>query len=373
MDKNISVSINGVVFQIEEHAYRRLSEYLESIRNYFASNDDRDEIVSDIEERVNENLSSKVNKHKPAVTLTDVEALIAAMGTVADFAEVGEEPKTEYKTGTKRLFRDPENSIISGVCGGIGAYLDIDPTFVRIVFVLSLFAGGLGVIIYLVLWVSMPLADSAADILEMRGQRVTIAKIEETLKGQVDRAKKKAESAVKSSKPYRDNVASFLRELVRLISNFFYKVLPILFSAIGLIVVIGTSAAILGVTIAGAIVASNVISGYIVLPDVWYAIGQSNLYLLVGSAWVTVVLPLAIIWLLGLSVLMRRLLINLPAVAVSIVIWGAAITTLIVTTAGILPPLIQEFGQMNPEDLRPEWIEQLEAPVEVEIVTPSTS
>jgi len=56
----------------------------------------------------------------------------------------------------KRLYRDESNEMIAGVCSGIANYLDIDPTVVRLLFVLFFFLAGGGLWIYLVLWVIMP-------------------------------------------------------------------------------------------------------------------------------------------------------------------------------------------------------------------------
>ena len=57
----------------------------------------------------------------------------------------------------KRLYRDKSDEMIAGVCSGIGKYLDVDPTAIRLAFVLLLFIGGSGLWIYLVLWIIMPL------------------------------------------------------------------------------------------------------------------------------------------------------------------------------------------------------------------------
>jgi len=57
----------------------------------------------------------------------------------------------------RRLVRSRSDSMIAGVCGGLGRYLSIDPIWVRLVFVLlALSGGGLGVLIYLVLWLVIP-------------------------------------------------------------------------------------------------------------------------------------------------------------------------------------------------------------------------
>jgi phage shock protein PspC (stress-responsive transcriptional regulator) len=57
----------------------------------------------------------------------------------------------------KRLSRVEEGRMIAGVCAGLGRYLGVDPTVVRIIFILlALFAAG-GVLLYLILWLVMPM------------------------------------------------------------------------------------------------------------------------------------------------------------------------------------------------------------------------
>jgi phage shock protein C len=56
----------------------------------------------------------------------------------------------------RRLYRSRSDKMISGVAGGLGEYLNIDPTIVRLIFVLSLFIGGTGALIYLVMLLIVP-------------------------------------------------------------------------------------------------------------------------------------------------------------------------------------------------------------------------
>lgn len=62
-----------------------------------------------------------------------------------------------------RLTRSETDRMIAGVCGGIAAYLDIDPVLVRLAFVLLLFASGIGFPLYLILWIVMP-SEAAPDV-----------------------------------------------------------------------------------------------------------------------------------------------------------------------------------------------------------------
>ncbi len=58
---------------------------------------------------------------------------------------------------TKKLYRNTSNQMIGGVCSGLSEYLDIDLVIVRLIFVLLLFFGGHGLLIYVILWVLMPI------------------------------------------------------------------------------------------------------------------------------------------------------------------------------------------------------------------------
>ena len=62
-----------------------------------------------------------------------------------------------------RLTRSTSDKVIAGVCGGLAAYLDIDSTLVRLAFAILLFASGIGLPIYLILWIIMPEEDSQSD------------------------------------------------------------------------------------------------------------------------------------------------------------------------------------------------------------------
>ena len=74
-------------------------------------------------------------------------------------------------TESKRLYRSRSDRMISGVCGGLGEYLGIDPTVVRLLFLLGLFVGGSGVPIYIVMMIivpeePLPATDSVVEVEE---------------------------------------------------------------------------------------------------------------------------------------------------------------------------------------------------------------
>ena len=80
----------------------------------------------------------------------------------------------EKETGSKRrLFRDPDNKAVGGVCSGLAAFLNIDTTVIRIILLLALLLYGTGLILYIVLWIVVPLAKTPAQKCEMRGLEPT--------------------------------------------------------------------------------------------------------------------------------------------------------------------------------------------------------
>ncbi|WP_161890825.1 PspC domain-containing protein [Pontibacter russatus] len=305
MKKNISINLQSIIFHIEEDGYEQLSRYLASIRTYFSNYEGHEEIVADIEARIAEIFSARLSPGKQVISLEDVEYLMARMGNVTDFevldpeeeerpnpqpGQAAPEPEAEYSTytttGPRRLFRDVNRKVISGVSAGIANYLNVDPlwirlffvlfvllgllsagisaamgvvlyavlwiampenaqlpettarklfrdpddkklagvasgiakyfgidiTAVRILFMLSIFLGGFGVIAYIVLWVAMPEAVTLTERMQMQGDPVTLAGIEKTLKDNLN---------MKDSNGRESTLAKVILLPVRLVSQIF--------------------------------------------------------------------------------------------------------------------------------------------------------
>ncbi|HYO21318.1 MAG TPA: PspC domain-containing protein, partial [Flavisolibacter sp.] len=180
MKKIININLSGRVIPIEDAAYDSLQRYIESLRRYFAKEEGRDEIINDIESRIAELMNDKIRKGAACVTEYDIEEIITAMGRVEDFeAAEGETASastvndstgganynrnnTYKQQGTHqrfkgRLYRDENDKFLGGVCSGIAAYMNVDPTVVRLLFAIITFGGfGLGFLLYIVLWIVLP-------------------------------------------------------------------------------------------------------------------------------------------------------------------------------------------------------------------------
>lgn len=57
---------------------------------------------------------------------------------------------------TKKLYLSQEDKMIAGVCGGIAEYLNIDAIWVRLVFLITMFTSGVGLIAYIIFWILVP-------------------------------------------------------------------------------------------------------------------------------------------------------------------------------------------------------------------------
>lgn len=199
MKKNISINISGMIFYIEEDCYDQLKAYLNSVYKYFANYEDGKEIIEDINNRIAEIFYSNLHKSKQVITQTDVEELMATMGSIEDFMAIEDDPAyqmtytddksaldlpteddfwkggavvktipkiqkeqkiftedkkipaeqliyadaqanqeipTEEEVKTyKRLYRDMQRKVLGGVSAGLAHYLGIDAIWIRLVFI----------------------------------------------------------------------------------------------------------------------------------------------------------------------------------------------------------------------------------------------
>lgn len=202
MNKVFNINLGGYPFTIDEDAYERLSNYLTTIHNHFRDSEGYEEITSDIEARMAELFQDQLNG-RPIVTSKDVQNAIAIMGTPEDFGaepinervfEEEEKDKIRYKTG-KRLFRNSEDEVVGGVCSGLSAYFGIqDPVWLRIAWIIFTISGGIGIPIYIILWIIIPKAETAGDRLSMRGETINVSNIGKIIEEEIDSFSEKMEN-----------------------------------------------------------------------------------------------------------------------------------------------------------------------------------
>lgn len=212
MKKTLTVNLGGTVFHIDEDAYQLLDKYLSNLRIHFRKEEGSDEIMNDFEMRISELLSERVRLGFEVITIEQVEEVIKRMGKPEEiFEDDGKEaepentphaPQEPKSQGTKkRLMRDPDNRILGGVAGGFAAYMDWDPTAVRIALFLLMFFFGITIPFYFILWIIVPMARTATEKLEMRGENVTVENIGKTVTDGFEKVSNNVNDYITSDKP----------------------------------------------------------------------------------------------------------------------------------------------------------------------------
>jgi phage shock protein PspC (stress-responsive transcriptional regulator) len=206
MNKTVNINLAGIFFHIDEDAYLKLQRYLEAIKRSFTDSQGRSEIISDIEARVAELFSERIQNEKQVVGTKLVDEVIAIMGQPEDYLvddEIFEdEPKAKQQrrssssnSSSKKLYRDTDSSYIGGVASGLSHYLGIDIVWVRLLWVLfAVFSGGTFIVIYLIFWALIPEATTTAEKLTMSGDPVNISNIEKKIKDGIDTVSEKVKN-----------------------------------------------------------------------------------------------------------------------------------------------------------------------------------
>ncbi|MEN8228668.1 MAG: PspC domain-containing protein [Bacteroidota bacterium] len=257
MKKAIKINLSGIIFHIDDDAYEKLKTYLDTISRHFSNKQESKEIIDDIESRIAELFQERITDENQVITLTIVNEVIDIMGNPEDIADSGEEAEEkssfhETYTGSKRLYRDPENSVIGGVCGGLAAYFAVDPVIFRLLFVIFFFAGGASILVYIILWIVLPKAESAAQKLEMRGEKVNVSNLEKKIREEYDNVKENVKENVHKAKEnvYKAKDSDTYQKTERAASDFFEVLGKILLVFVKVIlIIIGTSLVIGGIGI----------------------------------------------------------------------------------------------------------------------------
>lgn len=257
MNKTLSIGLAGFSFTIEEHAYIKLSDYLNALRSSLDASE-ADEVMHDIEIRMVEIFRDSMAKRE-IINDTDVERVIAQIGSPEKIEEQEEayysekNTKKSYATGTeftdkKQLFRDPEKQKIAGVCAGLAAYFGMELTAMRLIwigaFLFLWVAPGssfLVIILYFILWAVLPKAETASDFLKMKGKPLNFDNLKEESSKIVQFANETTTRAGEiyiENKPYINNASNGVWNVLKYIIGAFFAIMAVS-SIIGVFVVFG--------------------------------------------------------------------------------------------------------------------------------------
>jgi len=255
MRKTLNINLGGMAFIIDENAFELLHNYLEALKRKFNNETERAEIINDIESRIAELLNQRLQTRKEVIGIEDVQFVTDAMGKPEDIA--GDEPVENGNTSSqstssanttssaatepvkKRLFRDPDDAKIGGVISGLCHYFGIqDPTWMRIAALIFIyFTAGTIILIYFLLLLIVPKAQTAAEKLQMKGEPININTIEKEIKEAANKAGESVNSFV-----HDRNIFERLWEALLSVFKVFGKLFAVLDIFIATILLIAVSA-----------------------------------------------------------------------------------------------------------------------------------
>jgi DNA-binding PadR family transcriptional regulator/phage shock protein PspC (stress-responsive transcriptional regulator) len=339
MNKTISINISGIVFNIEEQAYDELRAYIENIRQNLINEEEREEIINDIEMRIAELFQERLSPQKQVITMDDIAAIKSILGLPEQFNSTDEntppspeDEKTEKSTdNTRRLYRDMDQASLGGVCAGLGHYFELDPLIFRILFIVLFLLFGAGVLLYIVLLLLIPEAKTTADKITMRGQPVNADSIKEfiaSIKNKVSetdttKLKKTLNSAVENGVKTSKSIIAVFSKLI----GFSFLIGGLVLTTFILVLLFGDTGLI-------PFLGPDHIPDFVTLVDVTFP-DQTFGFLIVPLILIVIILPIISIIGTGLR-LIFEFKIKLKAISIALVIiWTVAASILFIFAIGL--------------------------------------
>lgn len=179
MKKTLNVAIGGCSFIIDEDACTAISHYLDRFKAAVGDSASSAEVMDELEGRIADLLKSRLGGRE-VVNLAMVNDVIGQLGYPEGYKETADDQNKSEGVGNeggyngnerpvRKLFRDPDDKKIAGVCSGLALFLGVDVVVIRVIFLIALICGSAGFWIYLIIWIAAPEARTAAEKCELRG------------------------------------------------------------------------------------------------------------------------------------------------------------------------------------------------------------
>jgi len=244
MNKTVNINLGGMFFHIDEDAYQKLTRYFDAIKRSLSKSSGQEEIIKDIEMRVSELLTEKQKSEKHVVTIKEVDEVITVMGQPEDYIIEDDGPNAAAGRDfsapriSKKLYRDKENGMIGGVATGLGHYFGIEAVWLKIMFLIFVFAGfGTGILLYIILWIVTPEAVTTSEKLEMTGEPVTISNIEKKVREEFDNVSGKIKNV--DYDKYGNQIKTGAEKIGSGLGDFIMTVFKIFAKFLGVLLIIG--------------------------------------------------------------------------------------------------------------------------------------
>lgn len=178
MKKTVNVAIGGCSFIIDEDACNILSEYLDNFKAAIGNSISSNDVMDELEGRIADLLKEKLGGRE-VVSAGMAKEVIVTLGYPDGYDRTIHQEENFDRTHNRdiygnerpvrKLYRDPDDKKIAGVCSGLGIFLGVDVVVIRILFLIALICGFAGFWIYLIIWIAAPEARSAIEKCELRG------------------------------------------------------------------------------------------------------------------------------------------------------------------------------------------------------------
>jgi len=328
MNKTININLGGFFFHIDEIAYQKLRRYLESVSK--SLNDDpqgKSEIIADIEARISELLSERITDARQVVNENDIEEIIKIMGKPEDYAEAEETYDNTYTyqkrtTNSRKLFRDGDDKFLGGVAAGIAHYFTVDVIWIRLILLALFFGAGFGIIIYIILWILLPEAQTTTEKLQMEGEPVNIDNIERKIReefqhvsdrvregaGEVSEKIKKGANEISDTinKKYSKRSKNGFQDFLDALGKIILAVFKVVGKFIGVLLLFIASAVLIALLIGGFSMGSfevlNISDDFMTYPPIFYG-SLIPIWLLSVFLLILIAVPFLILFVLGLRIL----------------------------------------------------------------------
>lgn len=306
MNKTININLAGTFFHIDEIAFLKLRHYLDAISQSLMDDPQgKDEILKDIEQRIGELFNEKLSKERQVINENDVDEVISVMGQPEDYQYDDELFKSNQSktTKSKKLYRSGKDKILGGVASGIGHYIGMDATWVRIIWLLLMIPWGFSFWIYIILWIIVPEAKTTAEELEMMGEPVTIDNIEKKIKEEYSDLEKRVKNADYS------HVKNGFQQILETIGSIFKTFFNLFGKFIGVILIIMASLTLVGLIIGLFSLGTVEIMGYdndhINYPE-FFNLSVVPTWILVLAMLFAIMIPFVYLFILGINIISNK-------------------------------------------------------------------
>ena len=317
MNKTININLGGIFFHIDELAYQKLKLYLDAIRRSLSDDPQgRDEILNDIELRIGELLSERITNDRMVINDSDIDEITKIMGRPEDYSVDEElfedEPKYSKSSSSKKLFRDADDKFLGGVCSGLAHYFGMDVIWMRLLWLVLFFFFGTGFLVYILLWILIPQAETTAEKLQMKGEPVNISNIEKKIREEFQDVSSRVKNGVNEvsdtvrNSEFKNKAKSGIQEVIDTLGKIILAIFKVFGKFIGALLIFIASATLIGLIVAAFSVGSIEILGFegdfMEYPPFFFD-SILPMWLLVIFMFLAIAIPFVVLFMLGLKIL----------------------------------------------------------------------